>query len=122
MSIQFDTTSLAKDFSTTGVKLEGPWENDRNRCYKQLIRDVINECFEVMDTPYVRHHIVYEVPDEIQGALPQEIPSIDTVWFEHTVAKKLWGDRYLKVLSLLACEPVETRDQLMADLYYGRKK
>jgi len=52
--------------------------------------------------------------------LPQEIPSLDTLWFEHTVAKKLWGDDYLKVLGRLACEPVETRDQLLANLYYGR--
>ena len=122
MTVIFDTKPLAKDFSTTGVKLEGPWENDRNRCYKQLIKDIITECFEVMDTPYVGHHIVYEVPDKIQGALPQEIPAFDTLIFEHTVAKKLWGENFKEFLKALACEPVETRDQLLADLYYGRNK
>ncbi len=122
MNMQFDTSPLKKDFSTTGVKLEGPWENDRNRCYKQLIKDVIKEVFEV-DESFVGHHIVYEIPDKIQGALPQEIPSLDTLWFEHSVAKKLWGnDGYLTILRMLASEPVETRDQLFANLYYGRNK
>lgn len=120
--MNYDTSVLDKDYSTTGVRLEGPWENDRNRCHKQLIRDIVTECFPCVDTPYVGHHIMYEIPDKSQGAIGQEIPSIDTMIFDHVIARKVWGDGFKQVLMQLACEPVETRDQLLSDLYYGRPK
>jgi hypothetical protein len=117
-----DTKLRLKDFSTTGVKLEGPWETDRNRGCKKLIKDILKECFGGKEF-FVGHHIAYEVTDKVQGAIDQEIPSIDTMIFEHTIARKIWGEvNYKNILAQLACEPVETRDQMLAKLYYSRKK
>lgn len=73
-----------KDFTETGLRVEGPYENDRNAESAQCFKDVIREVFGV--------------------------------------AQKLWGEDFKLVLTRLACEPMETRDKLFAELYYGRKK
>lgn len=113
-----------KDFTPGGIKIEGAYENDRNADYAKLYKDIIREVFGVKDV-IVAHHLCYETheprADGFDYHFVEEIPSADTLIFDHAVAKKLWGDNnYRSVLSDLALEPTETRDDLLAKLYYNR--
>ena len=124
-AVNFNTDALKKDFTPTGTEVVGQYENDRNRCYKDLYKAIIREVYGVEDV-ICGHHLVYEVEerraDGFTYTFPQEIPAADTLIFDHGMAKKLWGTDFKANLIALALEPVETRDQLLAKLYYGRNK
>lgn len=122
--MNFDTSTLAKDYSSGGIKIEGQWETDRNKCYRSMIKDMIRECFKFSpdEDIFVGHHICFDLPDPSQGGVPIEFPSLDTLYLDHYFMRRLFGDDCLNVITKIACEPVETRDQLAADLYYGRNK
>jgi hypothetical protein len=114
----------ANDFTPTGLKLEGAWENDRNNENADLYKAIIREAYGVSDV-ICGHHLVYQYEDKRQDGFTyqviEEIPSADTLIFDHAVAKKLWGEQdYMTYLAALACEPCETRDELLAKFFYGR--
>ena len=121
--MNFDTTPLTKDFTPTGLKLEGPYENDRNTVYSELYKAIIREAYGVKDV-ICAHHLVYVVvehgADGFEYQRVQEVPSADTLIFDHDVAKKIWGPMYRSYLVALACEPIATRDALLARFYYSR--
>lgn len=113
-----------QDFTPTGVKIEGAYENDRNATNNQLFKDIIREACGVQDV-IIAHHLVY-VRTEMRGGfsyeIVEEVPSADALIFDHEVAAKIWGPGFLTTLSRLAIEPVASRDKLLASLYYGRPK
>jgi uncharacterized membrane protein len=115
--------STVTDCTPTGLKLEGPYENDRNAENSNLYKAIIREAFGVTDV-ICGHHLVYEVEDKRADGFTyqiiEEIPSADALIFDHGVAKKLWGDNWQAHLTKLALEPTETRDKLLGELYYGR--
>lgn len=112
------------DTTETGLRIEGPYENDRNAAMSQCFKDVIREAFGVTDV-IIAHHLVYVVSethkDGFAYQVVEEIPSADALLFDHTVARKIWGGDYVPILSRLACESCESRDALFKQLYYGRK-
>lgn len=117
-----------KDFTPTGLKLEGNYENDRNQDYKDLCKAIIREVYNVEDV-IIGHHLLYVVEedriDETTGLsfkyqIVEEIPAIDTMIFDHEVAQKLWGSQWKEKLRVLACEPPDSRCELLSKLYYGR--
>jgi hypothetical protein len=113
----------ANDFTPGGTKIEGQYENDRNAENSELYKAMIRECFGVSDV-IIAHHLVYvtsEKRDGFEYQIVEEIPSADTLIFDHDIAKKIWGDGFRDVLVKLALEPPETRDRLCAELYYGRR-
>lgn len=123
-----------KDFTPLGTKINGAYENDRNTDCADLLKDIVREAFGVRDV-IVGHHVVYQtyekrirkgvgdIPDtEFSFPLTEEIPSADTLIFDHDIAAKLWGPAFKDVLVALALEPVATRDQLLAKFYYSRQK
>lgn len=114
-----------KDFTPTGLCIEGAYENDRNADSRDLFKAIICEAFDVTDV-IIAHHLTYVAVDHRDGfdyQVVEEIPSADALIFDHGVAKKIWGeDRYKDILTRLALEPVATRDDLLAKLYYGRNK
>ncbi len=118
------TEVLNQHLTPTGIRIEGPFENDRNTVWADLFKAIIRECFGVCDV-IIGHHVVYQVaehrPDGFVYQLVQEIPSADALIFNHDVARKLWGDAWEEILRVLACEPVVTRDALLAKFYYGRQ-
>ena len=117
------TGIVDKDFTPSGLKIEGPYENDRNAQSSQLFKDIIRECHNVTDV-IIAHHLTFvkvDLRDGFDYQAVEEVPSADTLIFDHDVAKVIWGDRFLDVLKFLVCEPIETRDALLATLYYGRK-
>lgn len=116
---------IKEDFTPSGVKIEGAYENDRNAEGNQLFKDIIREAFGVTDV-IIGHHLVYEKQD-LRGdgftyQVIEEIPSADALIFDHDVAKKLWGDQWQSVLKALATTPCPDRDGLLRRLYYNRPK
>lgn len=108
------------DFTKGGAKMEGAWENDRNAANRELYKAIIKEVYGAEDC-IIAHHLVYSF-QEGDYFIVEEIPSADTLIFDHAVMKKLFGDGFREVLTTLALEPVETRDAKLAELYNGRGK
>lgn len=114
----------AQDFTPGGVKIEGSYENDRNAANSDLFKAIIREVYGVQDV-IIAHHLVYvrvETREGFDYQIVEEIPSADALIFDHDIARKLWGADWQGVLRQLACEPVETRDALLATLYHARVK
>jgi len=113
----------AKDFTETGLKMEGQYENDRNHDSSDLFKAVMREVYGPGDV-IVGHHIIHEVRDKRADGFTyevvQEIPSADALIFDHDVAKKLFGTAYLDNLALLAREPADTRDALYGKMLAAR--
>lgn len=113
----------SKDYTETGLRLEGAFENDRNQDSKKLFTDILREVFKA-DQCIIGHHICYEArekhSDGYEYSYVQEIPSADALIFDHDIAKRLWGDDWRDNLKLLALEPPVTRDKLLAALYAAR--
>lgn len=118
------TTDTQGDFTPTGIKIEGQYENHRNGDHSAIFKAMIREAYGVTDV-ICGHHLVYQVEekraDGFTYTFVEEIPSADTLIFDHDVASKIWGPNFLDVLVKLACEPIATRDKLLGELYYGRK-
>jgi hypothetical protein len=116
--------STSQDFTPTGVKIEGAYENDRNAENNELYKAIIREAYGVHDV-IIAHHLVYvkvENRDGFDYQIIEEVPSADTLIFDHDVAQKIWGDKWQSILTILAMTPVAERDKLMGEFYYGRTK
>jgi hypothetical protein len=117
---------MSSDFTPGGMKLEAQYENDRNVASAKLFEDIILEAFDVQDRKVIcAHHLTFvraeRREDGFTYQIVQEIPSADALIFDHEIAAKIWGPEFQHILTLLALRPVETRDQLLAELYYGRQ-
>ena len=111
-----------KDYTPGGLRLEGQWENDRNAENRDLYAAILREVYGA-DQCIIAHHITYSVTEKRDGSdyyIVEEIPSADTLIFDHAVARTLWGSQWHEVLMRLAVEPVETRDALLAQFFYTR--
>jgi uncharacterized membrane protein len=111
------------DYTPSGIKLEGPYENHRNGDNADLYKAIIREAYGVTDV-ICGHHLVYQVEDKRADGFTytfvEEVPSADTLIFDTDVAQKLWGDKWKSVLTILAVTPIAERDALLHDFYYGR--
>lgn len=117
-------TDQSGDFTPLGLKLEGPYENHRNASSRDLIKAIIREVYGAGDV-IVAHHLTYVVDEQRpDGAYEnvEEIPSFDTLIFDHTVAHKIWGEDWTNVLTELALLPVPERDVRLAALYSARSQ
>ena len=118
-----DTLLENRDFTPTGLKEEGAYENDRNAQSRELFKAIIREVYNVTDV-IIAHHLTYVAvdkhPDGFEYQQVQEVPSADALIFDHDVAKKLWGKQWQAVLTKLALCPVPERDALLAQFYAAR--
>lgn len=113
-----------KDFTPTGIKIDGAYENDRNADSSELFKSIIREVYSCKDV-IIAHHLVYVHEDKREDGfayqIVEEIPSADSLIFDHDVAKKLWGTSWRDVLTSLALEPAKTRDKLLAEYWTNRQ-
>lgn len=115
--------STKDDFTPTGLKLEGQYENDRNIENADLFKAILRECYGITDC-IIAHHLTY-VKEELRSdgfkyQIVQEIPSADALIFDHDIAKRIWGKGWEAVLTTLALTPVPQRDQVLAE-YWNRR-
>lgn len=91
-------------------------ENARNAKSGELFKAIIMEVYGA-DQFVAAHHLIFTKDGEIQ-----ELPSADMMIFDHDIAKVIWGANYKDVLAKLAVTPIETRDELLGELYAARSK
>lgn len=111
-------------FTPTGLKVEAPFENNRNAQHADLFKAIIREAYGAGDV-IIAHHLTYVTEDMREDGtyeVVEEIPSADTLIFDHDVAQKLWGDAWKETLQELAIVPVPERDEVLRRLYYGRAR
>lgn len=118
--------ATVNDFTPKGMKIEGTYENDRNAESSDLFKAVIREAYNVKDV-IIAHHLVYvnseKRDDGFEYTIVEEVPSADSLIFDHDVARKIFGeDNFKSCLVMLALEPIVTRDKLYAKLYADRAK
>lgn len=114
--------NTAQDFTPSGLKVEGSWENDRNQENSDLYKAIMREAFDVQDV-IIGHHLLYVCEDKRDGftyQVVQEIPAADTLIFDHEIAKKIWGECWKSNLTILALTPVEKRDRALQGLWEAR--
>lgn len=92
-------------------------ETKRNTDNYDIFSTMLEETYGDIATVVAGHHIM---AIRKGNPLPIEVASADTLIFDHYVAKKIWKDRYIEVLTKLAQEPIETRDTLLRQLFYSR--
>jgi hypothetical protein len=92
------------------------WENDRNKRNHKLYTDILHHCFGA-DGVIIGHHLTFGGEEA-----PDEIPSADTLIFDHPIAQMIWGDGYLAVLEHLAVLPAEQRDIALSTYFYKREQ
>lgn len=115
--------NTAQDFTPSGLKVEGSWENDRNQQSSDLFKAIMREAFNVQDV-IIGHHLLYVCEDKRDDGFSyqvvQEIPAADTLIFDHEIAKKIWGSHWKNVLTNLALTPVEKRDAALKQYWEAR--
>ncbi len=110
------------EFTPNGMKIEGPYENKRNADNSDLYKAIIREVYGAGDV-IIAHHLTYVAVDNRDGfdfQVVEEIPSADTLIFDHEAAHKLWGEDWSNVLTELALTPVPERDARLKALYEAR--
>ncbi|RZN09661.1 hypothetical protein CWO91_16670 [Bradyrhizobium genosp. SA-3] len=95
-------------------------ENARNARSFALYRSIIREAYGA-DEVCAAHHLIF-TKFEGETRHVEELPSADTLIFDHGVARKIWGDDWQSMLTRLALEPTETRDKLLGELYASRQR
>jgi hypothetical protein len=95
------------------------FENARNETNAALFKEMLLLAYPDTELVVAGHHIFHR---RRGAAHHEEIPSADTLIFDHTIAKAVWGDRYMAALEMLALCPVERRDVLLQHLFDTRTK
>jgi len=86
-------------------------ENDRNHKNHALYERMLRKAFGPDTHILVAHHLTFEVA----GGEPVEIPSADTLMFDHVLMRKIFNEDFGEVIAQLALTPRETRDQVLSN-------
>jgi hypothetical protein len=76
--------------------------------YEELLQRAIQNC-----TVLVGHHLTFTEQGEEDG---NEIPSADTLLFDHDIMKAVFGNAYMTVMMLLARARTEDREMVLKGL------
>lgn len=89
------------------------FENARNKqhadLYTELIRRAVGDCAIL-----IGHHLAFELGGDLNTE--NEIPSADTLMFDHEIMGRVFGGKAGAIMVQLAAVPVEQRDTLLANL------
>lgn len=58
------------------------------------------------------HHIIFMA----DGNPPNEVSSADTLWFDHLLMTRVFGEKALMVMQVCASRPREKRERYIADM------
>lgn len=86
-------------------------ENERNHRNHALYERMLRKAFGQDTAIMVVHHITVEVA----GGEPFEIPSADTLMFDHVLMQRIFGEDSGEVMAQLALTPTETRDKVLSN-------
>ena len=99
-----------KDF----LSFEQARNKHRAALYEKMLRIAFGESCAVL----VGHHIGFEFGGDINTE--NEIPSADTLLFDHDIMGKVFGSRSLAIMAELATIPAEKRDTRLEEFYNQR--
>jgi hypothetical protein len=88
------------------------WENSRNKQHAQLYSRIMQLAFGKCNV-LIGHHLTFEFGDDL--STENEIPSADTLMFDHEAMTKVFGVDAPLVMRQLASVPAEQRDQLLSE-------
>lgn len=91
------------------------YENARNKKWAQLYTDIMKRALVVEQQHcevLIGHHLTFEIDGVI--ASENEIPSADTLIFDHLIMQRVFGRDYLFVMLDLALTEVGQRDARLA--------
>lgn len=87
------------------------FENARNKrnaaTYVAMMKLAFGEDCEIL----IGHHLTFEQGGKLDTE--NEVPSADTLLFDHDVMKAVFSHRYLEVMKELASVPAESRDEVL---------
>lgn len=86
-------------------------ETDRNIANHRIFIRFLTRALNAKPETIIAHHIIYMSP----GELPNEIPSADTLIFDHALMTAVFGDRAPLIMQTLAQRDVDTRDKVLND-------
>ena len=93
-------------------------ENDRNTHHGPVFIDLIKKAFGTDEVVMVGHHFVFEPQQAMQRfdlSKLNEIPSADTLIFDHDIMKAVFGEHALPLMAKLSQVPAESRDAIVRD-------
>lgn len=91
------------------------YENDRNKKNAALYQAILRKAWGPTTDVLVGHHICTEQNREL--STENEIPSADTLMFDHDIMGKVFGDNAQNVMIHLALRTADERDDHLAYHY-----
>lgn len=92
-------------------------EGGRNRNAAMLSAQLLTMSYGPTFELFIGHHIAYKAKHEDTTTL-SEIPSIDTLLFNHPIMQDVFGERYLDVVVQLARTPTEKRERALEQMLH----
>jgi len=92
-------------------------ENVRNKESAQLFRDILQHAMGDDWDVLTGHHILYERDGDVETE--GEIPSADTLIFDHDIMGAVFGPQALSIMQELAAIPAEMREAWLGEIYEG---
>lgn len=93
-------------------------ENARNKQHAALFTAIIVAAFGPDNAVLIGHHLTFETAGDI--ATENEIPSADTLIFDHDIMGRVFGQYAPAVMMNLARVPVAERDTLLKQYFDNR--
>jgi hypothetical protein len=92
------------------------FENERNARNGDLFTNLIKIAFGSDEVVIPGHHFMFDTAADMDRhdlSKVNEIPSADTLIFDHYVMTRVFGDKAVAVMADLACRPVDSRDDVL---------
>lgn len=107
----------------TSVKDWLGYEQSRNKAHAALYERMLRLCFgeSTALAVLVGHHIGFEFDSDL--STENEIPSADTLIFDHYIMERVFGSKYVAIMAELASIPCDRRDSRLQhhlDMHYGK--
>ena len=87
------------------------YENQRNKDHAALYTRLMQKAIGGNVAVLIGHHLTFEINGDL--ATENEIPSADTLMFDHDLMTKVFGPRAIHVMIHLASVPCEQRDAML---------
>lgn len=95
-------------------------ENDRNKKHADLYTRMIKLAFGMDAQCIIGHHLTFELNGNLETE--NEIPSADTLLFDHYAMKKIFGHKAIPLMKMLASVPASKRDQIVINALNNLEK
>lgn len=93
------------------------YENQRNKAHAGLYTAIMKEALGDDCEVLIGHHLTFEKEGDL--STENEIPSADTLMFDHFVMTKVFGQSAITLMRYLAATPAEDRDEILKKAYEG---